>query len=113
MFIGRYVEPHEIEFFNMPECDTSKPPTEDHINHFNEETENNLNLLKEDDEQTNVYFYITSSGKIDPYLTEQFPLFPMDLEINEELNYLKTKVRLPNAFWVLRDDLLNDEALTY
>ncbi|XP_071516231.1 uncharacterized protein [Panulirus ornatus] len=107
-----HVEPHEIEFFNMPECDTTKPPTEDHINHFNEEIENRLNLLEEDDEQTNVYFYVTSSGKLDPYLTEQFPLFPMDLEISEDLAYLKTKVsqlELVRADGSTNSDLLMEE----
>lgn len=107
-----HIEPHEIEFFNMPECDTTKPPTEDHINHFNEEIENRLNLLEEDDEQTNVYFYVTSSGKLDPYLTEQFPLFPMDLEISEDLAYLKMKVsqlELVRADGSTNSDLLMEE----
>ncbi|KAG7171070.1 Tyrosine-protein phosphatase non-receptor type 7-like [Homarus americanus] len=93
-----YVEPRDIEFFNMPDCVTTKPSTEDHINHLPEdlshselESDDKMNLLL-DNEKTNVYFYVTSSGKIDPELTEQFPLFPMDLEISEDLTYLKTKV---------------------
>lgn len=76
-----------------------KPPTEDHLNQLPEdptdpdqEAEDKLNEMIDTEKMTNVYFYVTRSGKIDPYLTEQFPLFPTELEISEELAYLKPKV---------------------
>lgn len=93
------VSPHDITFFNMPDCKSVKPLTEDHLNQLPEdptdpdqEAEDKLNEIYDLEKTTNVYFYVNRSGKIDPYLTEQFPLFPTELEISEELSYLKSKV---------------------
>lgn len=92
------VSPSEIEFFNMPQCGPSIPVSEE-INHLSEslggskfEFDEKLNTSLENEEVTNVYFYVTRFGKINSNLTEEFPLFPMELEISEELTYLRAKV---------------------
>ncbi|XP_066954479.1 mucin-2 [Macrobrachium rosenbergii] len=90
----------EIEFFNMPNCGPKRPPGDEHINQVHggvPDSEMDLggkvnSSLGKQDEVTNVYFYVTRSGKINPNLTEMFPLFPMDLEISEDLTYLRAKV---------------------
>lgn len=94
------VSPSEIEFFNMPNCGPKRPPGDEHINQVHggvPDSEMDLggkvnSSLGKQDEVTNVYFYVTRSGKINPNLTEMFPLFPMDLEISEDLTYLRAKV---------------------
>ncbi|XP_064108895.1 uncharacterized protein LOC135217118 isoform X4 [Macrobrachium nipponense] len=94
------VSPSEIEFFNMPDCGPKKPPGDEHINQVHgavPDSEMDLggkvnSSLGKQDEVTSVYFYVTRSGEINPNLTEMFPLFPKDLEISEELTYLRAKV---------------------
>ncbi|KAK8740194.1 hypothetical protein OTU49_003096 [Cherax quadricarinatus] len=87
-----YVEPHEIEFFNMPDCSVHKPSS---VEHSHPQSEVN---------KTNVYFYVTSAGKINPNLTKQFPLFPMDIKISEDLTYLKPKVSQLELMTAKHDD---------
>ncbi|XP_068202693.1 mucin-2-like [Palaemon carinicauda] len=114
------VSPSEIEFFNMPDCGMKTPSEDEHINLVHEgvpDPEMDLgekmnSSLDELDEVTSVYFYVTKSGKINPNLTEMFPLFPMDLEISENLTYLKGKVsqlELVRPGESSDDELLPDE----
>nr|XP_045593197.1 uncharacterized protein LOC123754903 isoform X5 [Procambarus clarkii] len=102
----RHVEPHDIEFFSKPDCAISKPLTEDRINRNRPQPETDEKLPSlVDNEKTNVYFYVTSAGKINPNLTKQFPLFPMDLEISKNLTYLISKVSQLEVM-TAKDDLV-------
>nr|XP_045593194.1 mucin-3A-like isoform X2 [Procambarus clarkii] len=101
-----HVEPHDIEFFSKPDCAISKPLTEDRINRNRPQPETDEKLPSlVDNEKTNVYFYVTSAGKINPNLTKQFPLFPMDLEISKNLTYLISKVSQLEVM-TAKDDLV-------
>ncbi|CAL4068370.1 unnamed protein product, partial [Meganyctiphanes norvegica] len=75
------VSPNEIVFFNMPDCIS-----------MNLKEPNNDFVTSELVQPTNVFFYVTKQGKIDPSLTEKFPINPRELELPQELNYLREKV---------------------
>lgn len=97
------VSPEEIEFFNMPDCSTMllKEP-------------NNDVETSELAHPTNVFFYVKSEGKIDPSLTEKFPINPRELDLPQELHYLREMVTqlelipVEDNYW--SDDLQLEEA---
>ncbi|KAK7080770.1 hypothetical protein SK128_015480 [Halocaridina rubra] len=109
------VQPSEIEFFNKPLCEMTQPSLEDPFNQLPDYEggfpgsvlEDKMNSTSDNKDMTNVYFYVTSSGKINPNLTENFPLFPMELDISEELIYLRAKV---SQLELVRPDGTRDSA---
>ena len=45
------------------------------------------------EEGTSVFFYVKDKDEISQSLTEQFPLFPKELNVSDHLQYLKNKVK--------------------
>ncbi|KAK4292782.1 hypothetical protein Pmani_034474 [Petrolisthes manimaculis] len=103
------VEPQDIKFFNMATC----PPNQSsQLEDLREDLPADTPTPQPDLEETNVYFYVTTSGIMDPDLTEQFPRFPMDLDISDDLTYLRPKVRqleLVRGHGASNTDLLLEE----
>lgn len=88
------MKPQDIKFFNMAACppDHQSSQPEDSSADLRDDMPDDTPTPQPDMEETNVYFYVTRSGVMDPDLTEQFPRFPMDLDISDDLTYLRPKV---------------------
>lgn len=87
---SRKVSPSDITFFAMAECPSS-PPSRDDLPEGGVNGDGKVARTQEEN-STHVYFYVSSAGKVNPELTEKFPLFPTDLVISEKLTYLVPRV---------------------